>query len=306
MHQHHHSHGHHHHHPGQGATAGKAFVWGIVLNGIYVIAQIAAGLYTNSVALITDAVHNLGDVATLILSYIALRLTRVKPTDQYTYGYKKTTILAALINSVVLLIAIGTLGYESITRLKHPEPMQGGTVAWVAGLGIVINAVSAFLFFRDKEHELNAKSAYLHLLSDALVSLGVVITGIVVSYTGWYILDPAVSIVILLVILYGTWSLLTDSLRLSLDGVPPEVDLERTEQVIKDVAGVASLHHTHIWAMSTTENALTTHVILDEALSFEEKMEVVQEIKHNLLHENIQHATIEIESAAMPCGEGDC
>jgi cobalt-zinc-cadmium efflux system protein len=306
MHQHHHSHGHHHHHPGQGATAGKAFVWGIVLNGIYVIAQIAAGLYTNSVALITDAVHNLGDVATLILSYIALRLTRVKPTDQYTYGYKKTTILAALINSVVLLIAIGTLGYESITRLQHPEPMQGGTVAWVAGLGIVINAVSAFLFFRDKEHELNAKSAYLHLLSDALVSLGVVITGIVVSYTGWYILDPAVSIVILLVILYGTWSLLTDSLRLSLDGVPPEVDLEKTEQVIKSVTGVSSLHHTHIWAMSTTENALTTHVILDEALSFEEKMEVVHEIKHALLHDNIQHATIEIESASQPCEDENC
>lgn len=300
----HHSHDHHHH--GPVTIAGKAFVWGIVLNGIYVVAQLAAGVLTNSVALITDAVHNLGDVATLILSLTALKLARVKPTDNYTYGYKKSTILAALINAVILLIAIGTLGYESITRLWHPEPMQGGTVAWVAGIGIVINTVSAFLFFRDKEHELNAKSAYLHLLSDAAVSLGVVITGIIVSYTGWYLLDPIASIVILIVILYSTWSLLTDSLRLSLDGVPRDVDINEVEHIIKNVKGVRDLHHTHIWAMSTTENALTTHVILNEQLNFEEKMKVVHEIKHCLQHKGIQHATVEIESPDMPCAEENC
>ncbi|OJW78575.1 MAG: cation transporter [Bacteroidetes bacterium 46-16] len=299
----HHSHDHHH---GPVTVAGKAFVWGIVLNGIYVVAQLAAGILTNSVALITDAVHNLGDVATLILSLTALKLARVKPTDNYTYGYKKSTILAALINAVILLIAIGTLGYESITRLWHPEPMQGGTVAWVAGIGIVINTVSAFLFFRDKEHELNAKSAYLHLLSDAAVSLGVVITGIIVSYTGWYLLDPIASIVILIVILYSTWSLLTDSLRLSLDGVPRDVDINEVEHIIKNVKGVCDLHHTHIWAMSTTENALTTHVILNEQLNFEEKMKVVLEIKHCLQHKGIQHATVEIESPDMPCAEENC
>lgn len=300
----HHSHDHHHH--GPVSVGGKAFVWGIVLNGIYVIAQLAAGILTNSVALITDAVHNLGDVATLILSLTALKLAKVKPTDNYTYGYKKSTILAALINAVILLIAIGTLGYESITRLWHPEPMQGGTVAWVAGIGIVVNTVSAFLFFRDKEHELNAKSAYLHLLSDAAVSLGVVITGIIVSYTGWYLLDPIASIVILIVILYSTWSLLTDSLRLSLDGVPRDVDINEVEHIIKNVKGVCALHHTHIWAMSTTENALTTHVILNEQLNFEEKMKVVHEIKHCLQHKGIQHATVEIESPDMPCAEENC
>jgi len=298
--------GHDHHHHSVPATAGKAFIAGIILNGIYVVAQLAAGLFTNSVALITDAVHNLGDVAMLIISFAALKLARVKPSGNYTYGYKKTTILAALINAVILLIAIGTLGYESVTRLGHPEPIKGAIVAWVAGLGIVINTVSAFFFFRNKEHELNAKSAYLHLLSDAIVSLGVVITGIIISYTGWYWLDPVVSIVILLVILFSTWSLMVDSLRLSLDGVPRDVDIEDIEGIIKKVRGVNQLHHTHIWAMSTTENALTTHVILDEQLSFEEKMKTVHEIKHSLLHHNIQHATIEIESKEMPCEQKDC
>ncbi len=304
MHQHQ-GHDHHHHHAVP-STAGKAFVAGIVLNAIYVIAQLGAGLYTNSVALITDAVHNLGDVAMLIISFAALKLAKVKPSGNYTYGYKKTTILAAFINAVILLIAIGTLGYESVTRLGHPEPIKGATVAWVAALGIVINAVSAFFFFKDKERELNAKSAYLHLLSDALVSLGVVIAGIVVSYTGWYWLDPVVSIIILLVIVFSTWSLLSDSLRLSLDGVPKDVNIEDIEGVIKDVTGVAHLHHTHIWAMSTTENALTTHVILDEQLSFDEKMKVVHEIKHSLQHHNIQHSTIEIESLEMPCEDEGC
>ena len=158
----------------------------------------------------------------------------MKPSGNYTYGYKKTTILAALVNAVILLIAIGTIGYESIIRLRHPEPVKGVIVAWVAGLGIVINAVSAFFFFRDKEHELNAKSAYLHLLSDAVVSLGVVISGIIISYTGWYLLDPLVSVVILLVILFSTWSLLTDSLRLSLDGVPRDMDIEDIEGYNKE------------------------------------------------------------------------
>ena len=304
MHQHH-GHDHHHHHS-PAAMTGKAFMAGIVLNSIYVIAQLAAGLYTNSVALITDAVHNLGDVAMLIISFVALKLARIKPNESYTYGYKKSTILAVFINAVILLIAIGTLGYESVVRLGHPEPIKGNIVAWVAALGIIINAVSAFFFFKDKERELNAKSAYLHLLSDALVSLGVVVAGIIVSYTGWYWLDPVVSIIILLVILYSTWSLLSDSLRLSLDGVPRDVDIVHIESIIRSVMGVNQLHHTHIWAMSTTENALTTHVILDEQLSFEAKMKVVHEIKHVLLHEHIQHATIEIESLAMPCDGKDC
>ena len=188
----------------------------------------------------------------------------------------------------------------------HPHPVEGGLVAIVAGIGIVINLASAFLFFRNKEHDLNTKGAYLHLLTDALVSLGVVVAGIIIRYTNWYWLDGATSIAILIIILIGTWSLLTASLRLSLDAVPDNVERAVIEKVIIGTPGVESIHHMHIWAMSTTQNALTTHIVLNESLSFDEKMKVVLDIKHRLLHNNIHHATIELESAALPCPDDDC
>jgi len=306
MHSHHdHSHGHRHHHSVPTA-ASKAFVIGIVLNSLYVIAEAIAGFATNSMALLSDAGHNLSDVATLALSLIAFRLAKIKPTQSFTYGYRKTTILTALTNAVILLLAIGMLAYESIVRLSHPEPVQGGIVAWVAGVGIVVNGVSALFFFRDKEHDLNTKGAYLHLLTDALVSLAVVITGIVIKYTNWYWLDGTVSLAVLIIILIGTWSLLTDSLRLSLDAVPRNIDIDELTQVIKKVRGVEDLHHMHVWAMSTTENALTTHVVLNDTLDFDQKMKVIHNIKHELEHHNIQHATIELESAEAPCHDVDC
>jgi len=306
-HSHDHSHaGHHHHQVSASDAANGAFIAGIVLNSAYVVVQAVAGFMTHSMALLSDAGHNLSDVASLVLSLLAFRLAKVKPTDSFTYGYKKTTILAALTNAVVLLVTIGMLGYESVNRLLHPRPVEGGIVAIVAGIGIVINLGSALLFFRNKDHDLNTKGAYLHLLTDAMVSLGVVVAGIVISYTNWYWLDGAVSIAVLLVILVGTWSLLTDSLRLSLDAVPPNVDLPKIEAVITKIAGVESLHHVHIWAMSTTENALTTHLVLNDKLSFDQKMKLVGKIKHELLHNNIQHATIELESADMPCEDADC
>jgi cobalt-zinc-cadmium efflux system protein len=306
-HEHGHSHaGHHHHHVSAADAANSAFIAGIVLNSAYVIVQAVAGFMTNSMALLSDAGHNLSDVASLILSLLAFRLAKVKPTDSFTYGYKKTTILAALTNAVVLLVTIGMLGYESVNRLLHPVKVEGGIVAIVAGIGIAINLGSALLFFRNKDHDLNTKGAYLHLLTDALVSMGVVVAGIVIKYTNWYWLDGAVSITVLLVILVGTWSLLTDSLRLSLDAVPANVDLSKIEAVITKIAGVESLHHVHIWAMSTTENALTTHLVLNDKLTFDQKMKLVGKIKHELLHNNIQHATIELESADMPCEDADC
>ena len=308
-HIHGHSHGdhpHHHHEVTAADVANKAFIFGIILNGIYVVIQVIAGFYTHSMALLSDAGHNLGDVASLALSLLAFRLARAKPSMAYTYGYKKTTILAALTNAVVLLITIGMLGYESVHRLFHPKPVEGGMVAIVAGIGIIINLGSALLFFRNKEHDLNTKGAYLHLLTDAMVSLGVVIAGIIIRYTNWYWLDGATSIVVLLVILIGTWSLLTASLRLSLDAVPHSIDVELISKVINKFDGVESMHHTHIWAMSTTQNALTTHLVLSESLSFNDKMKLVHEIKHELLHNNIHHATIELESAELPCAEPDC
>ncbi len=305
-HDHSHGHGHSHQHADPANIAQGAFIAGIALNGAYVIVQVITGFMTNSVALLSDAGHNLGDVAALALSLFAFRLAKVKPTHSFTYGYKKTTILAALTNAVVLLLTIGMLAYESITRLWHPEPVKGATVAWVAGLGIIINSVSALLFFRTKDHDVNTKGAYLHLMTDALVSLGVVISGVIVYFTNWYILDPIVSIGVLIVIVAGTWSLLKDSLRLSLDAVPADIDAEKILELIKKVKGVENAHHIHIWAMSTTETALTAHVVIDKDIDFEAKMKVVHNIKHELLHQNIQHATIEVESEEVPCEDEEC
>jgi cobalt-zinc-cadmium efflux system protein len=305
---HHHSHDDHHHHHAVPAGAGmnRAFVAGIVLNLLFVIVQVVAGLATGSVALLSDAGHNLSDVASLALSLVAFRLAKARPTQSFTYGYKKTTILAALTNAAVLLVAIGVLGYEAIHRLWHPQVVAGGTVALVAGIGILVNFSTAMFFFRSKDHDLNTRGAYLHLLTDALVSLGVVVAGLVIARTGWYWLDGAVSLAILLVILMGTWSLLTGSLRLALDAVPADLTTQKIEQLVLGIAGVTQVHHTHIWAMSTTENALTTHVVLDDRLAFDEKMKLIHHIKHELLHNNIHHATIELESAALPCADEDC
>ncbi len=306
-HSHDHGHGgHHHHHVSPGDVAKGAFIAGIALNGIYVIVQVIAGFYSNSMALLADAGHNLSDVASLALSLIAFRLAKMRPTQSFTYGYKKSTILAALTNAVVLLVTIGMLGYESFHRLFHPHPVEGGMVALIAGLGIVINLGSAMLFFRSKDHDLNTRGAFLHLLTDAMVSLGVVVSGVIIKYTNWYWLDGAVSIAVLITILIGTWSLLMGSLRMSLDAVPADVEPAEIEKVILKVVGVESVHHMHIWAMSTTQNAMTTHMVLSETLSFDEKMKLVHHIKHELMHNNIHHATIELESAAMPCGEEGC
>lgn len=311
MHDHGHDHshaGHHHHHHEVSAAdaASTAFIAGIVLNGAYVVVEAVMGFSTHSMSLLADAGHNLGDVAGLTLSLLALRLARVKPAGPYTYGYKKSTILAALANAVILLVSVGLLGYESVVQLMRPHEIEGGTMAIVAGVGIVINFGSALLFFKNKDHEMNTRGAYLHLMSDAAVSLGVVVAGIIMKYTHWYWLDGAVSVGILVVILISTWSLLTGSLRLSMDAVPDSIKKEEIERVVRNIKGVDNIHHMHIWAMSTTENALTTHVVLNEALSFDEKLKLVAHIKHELLHRNIHHATIELESGTVPCNDKIC
>jgi cobalt-zinc-cadmium efflux system protein len=284
----------------------NAFIVGIVLNTVYVAVQATAGFMMDSMALLSDAGHNLSDVATLGISFLALRLSHRKPTTSFTYGYKKTTILAALVNAVALFIAIGLLAYGSVQRLLHPHPVEGGIVALVAGVGILVNFGSALFFFKDKDHDLNTKGAYLHLMTDALVSLGVVIAGIAIKYTGWYWLDGAISLLILIVIFFSTWSLLTASLRLSLDAVPKGIDAKKIVAVILNIKGVESVHHVHIWAMSTTENALTAHLVLNDELAFNEKMKLVQEVKHELLHHQIQHATIELENRPAGGGTEEC
>ncbi len=296
-----HNHSHHSHGHTYPIRPNRAFIIGIVMNLGYVIMEVIYGLINHSLALLTDAGHNLGDVAGLGLSLLAFRLAKVKATDVYTYGYKKTTILAALFNSMILMIGVGILGYESIIRIQHPEPVQGGIIAWVAAFGIVINGTSALLFFRDKDHELNTKGAYLHMLTDAAVSLSVVISGIIIIYTHWYILDAIVGILVILVILRGTWSLLIDSFRLSLDAVPANVDINKVMIEAQKVAGVKGFHHIHIWAMSTSENALTAHLVVENNLNNQQLTSIKNELKHQLQHLNIQHITLETEFQDEDC-----
>jgi cobalt-zinc-cadmium efflux system protein len=277
----------------------KAFIAGICLNLAFVLAELIAGVIYNSMALLTDAGHNASDVASLALSLAAFWMARKKSTAVYTYGYKKTTVLAALANAVILLIAIGVLGYESIKRLLHPAAIQAVMIAWIAGVGIIVNSVSAFLFYKGKEKDLNAKSAYLHLLTDALVSLGVVIAGIVMTYTKWYWLDPVIGLVIMIVILISTWGLLRDSFKMTIDAVPSGIELEQIKKVILKVKGVQKVGHVHVWPLSTTENALTAHVVLNDQLDFEERLQVIKNIKHELQHHNIHHSTIELEKSLI-------
>jgi cobalt-zinc-cadmium efflux system protein len=277
----------------------KAFIAGICLNLAFVLAEVIAGVIYNSMALLTDAGHNASDVASLALSLAAFWMARKKSNAKFTYGYKKTTVLAALANAVILLIAIGVLGYESIKRLLRPEAVQGVMIAWIAGVGIIVNSVSAFLFYKGKDKDLNAKSAYLHLLTDALVSLGVVIGGIVMTYTKWYWLDPVIGLVIMIVILISTWGLLRDSFKMTIDAVPSGIELEQIKRVILNVNHVQKVGHVHVWPLSTTENALTAHVVLNDQLNFEERLQVVKNIKHELQHQNIHHSTIELEKSLV-------
>ena len=304
---HQHDHAHHHHGIAPMTSVNRAFIIGAVLNTAYVVVEFSLGLYYNSLALIADAGHNLSDVAGLLLSLLAFRLARVRQTPTFTYGYRKSTVLASLINAVILLITIGAILLESVQRFRHPEPVAGGPVAWVAGLGIVVNTISAMLFFRDKNHDLNVKGAYLHLVADALVSLGVVVAGIIISYSGWFWLDPIIGIAVAAVILGSTWQLLSESVRLSLDGVPAAIDLPAMLTDLRAAPGVRDVHHVHVWAMSTTENALTAHLVLAPNLTDTDVGTIKADVRHRLEHHAIRHATLETEVAAeADCGAENC
>jgi cobalt-zinc-cadmium efflux system protein len=303
-----HNHNHSHSHAPVLITGSNdaAFTIGITLNILFVIVEVVYGILNNSMSLLTDAGHNFSDVASLVLSLIAFRLAKKKSTAKFTYGFKKTTVLAALFNAVLLLIAVGILGFESIHRLLNPAAVKGNIIAWVAGVGIFVNIITALLFFKNRKNDLNIKSAYLHMMSDALVSVGVLAGGIIISYTGWFWVDPVIGLIIMLVILIGTWSLLTESFRLSVDAVPPDIDLQKIKKIITSQKDIIEAHHIHVWALSTTENALTAHVTMNPSLNFEEKMKLVQDLKHELIHHQIHHSTIEIETGESGCQNKDC
>lgn len=289
---------HHHEHSHTPTNLNRAFYIGIGLNSLFILIEVIAGLYINSLSLLSDAGHNLADVASLALSLLAYKLIKVKPNEKFTYGYRKTTILVALLNSVLLLISIGVIGYEAFHRFLNPEPLPGLTIAIIAGIGIIINGGTALLFLRDKNKDINIKSAYLHMLSDAMVSLALVIGGIVIYYTGWYWVDPTLGIIVAIIILISTWELLRSSLRLSLDAVPENVDLDKIRTNILEVDGVKDIHHIHAWGLGTTINALTAHIVVNDNASITELEKIKEIIKHKLVHLNIHHATIEFEKFA--------
>lgn len=293
-----HEHSHQHSHTINAESLNKAFIIGIVLNLAFVVIEFAAGFWFDSLALLSDAGHNLSDVVSLVLALLAFRLAKVKANERYTYGYKKSTILVSLLNAVILLVAVGAIVIESIHKLSNPAVVPGGAIAWVAGVGVLINAFTAFLFMKDKEKDLNVKGAYLHMAADALVSVGVLVAGIVISRTGWYIIDPIIGLIVAVVILISTWNLLHDSLRLTLDGVPTSIDSQKVVEAIRALPGVDGVHHIHIWAISTTENALTAHIVLKQPESMQE---VKHLIRHRLEDFGIDHATLEFEVPGEHC-----
>lgn len=302
-----HNHSHHDHsHIAVLTTVNSAFVIGISLNLLFVIIEAVVGFSIDSLSLLSDAGHNLADVGSLGLSLLAFKLLKIKSNNKYTYGYRKTTILAALINAVILLLSIAIIGYEAIQRFANPPALPGATIAIVAGIGIVVNFLTAILFLKNKEKDLNVKSAYLHMMADALVSMGIMIGGIVISYTHLYWIDPVISIVIVLVILFSTWTLLKESLALTLDAVPKDINLDEIKNKALKIDGIKGLHHIHVWAMSTTENAMTAHLVIDNRQDKEQISSIKNNLKHTLQHLNIQHVTLETEFSNEDCKKPEC
>jgi len=293
-----HSHGHSHSHVP--ADFGRAFLIGITLNLAFVAFEAIMGFSSSSLALLSDAGHNLGDVLGLVLAWGAAVLAKRPAKGRYTYGLKRTTILAALANATLLLVAVGALGLEAIERLRTPVHVAAGVVAWVSGVGILVNGVTALLFMSGRKSDLNVRGAFLHMAADAGVSLGVMISGIVILFTHWTWIDPIVGLAVLVAILIGTWSLFTESLGLALDAAPEGIDPEKVREMIGGLSGVADVHHVHIWALSTTETALTAHVVqddpsLDDALLAEIREELEE-------HFSITHVTIQLERV---CGAAE-
>ncbi len=293
----------HPHHTVPATDLTRSFVIGIVINALYVAIELAAGLYYQSLSLISDAGHNLSDVAALGLALLACRLAKVRPDDTFTYGYRKATIVVSLVNAVILLVAIVGIVGESIERFRNPVPVPGGPIIVVAGIGIVINAVSAYLFFKDKESDLNVKGAYLHLMADAGVSLGVVVSGVLIFFFHIHWIDTVTSLIVVMVIFYSTWSLFKESLTLTLDGVPHGIDLQKVVATIQKEPGVLGVHHPHVWAMSTTQNALTAHIVVPSTATMGTLITIKKNIKNELEHLNIQHVTIEFETEDEQCAD---
>ena len=301
-HKHHHGHGHHHHvHAPQSMNG--IFIFAIVLNMAFVIVEAGVGLMENSLSLLSDAGHNLSDVFSLLLVLVAFRLAKVRATGHFTYGLKKSTVLISLLNAIILLIAVGAIYIESIHKFMEPTDVNGVAVGWTAFVGIIINGATVLLLMRGQKGDINVRGAFLHMLADTLVSVGVVISGVVIAMTGWNIIDPIVSIAIATIILWQTWGLLRESVVLSVDGTPEGISTDEIRQLIAAEEHVSDVHHLHIWAISTTANALTAHVVVDHLDHMEQ---VKHALKHRLADHAISHSTLEFETTASECHDSCC
>lgn len=289
----------HHHRRDLDESHDGAFAVGIALNLVFAGVEAAYGAVSRSVALVADAIHNLSDVLGLVLAWVALLLARRRPTRRRTYGLRKTTILAALGNALFLLVAIGGVMWEAVGRMRRPAPVAGRVVMIVAAVGVVVNGVSALLFSKGRKGDVNLRGAFLHLAADASVSLGVVLTAVAIMKTGWMWLDPLVSLVVSLVILVGTWKLLRESLQLAVDGVPATVQVEAIQSYLAGLPGVHEIHDLHVWAVSTTETALTAHLVMEPGVR---EQTVISEVNATL-HADfaIDHTTIQIEAPDLRC-----
>jgi cobalt-zinc-cadmium efflux system protein len=288
----------HHHAP---ASFGKAFAIGVALNLSFVVCEWIFGVAAHSLALLADAAHNLGDVLALLLSWGALHLSRRQPSARFTYGLRGTSILAALVNAIALLLITGGLAWEAIHRLADPQPVRGALVVAVALAGVLVNGITAWLFMSGSRNDLNVRGAYLHMAADAAVSLAVAVAGGLVIFTGWYWLDPVLTLVVALVIVWTTWDLLLQSLRLALQAVPAGIDSTEVRAFLAGLPGVSQVHDLHIWAMSTTENALTAHLVIPPGHPGDAFLQsACHEIEHRF---GIHHATLQIEVAdtALSC-----
>lgn len=288
------SHDHHaHSHAHAAVDYGRAFAIGIGLNLLYVAIEAGYGIAAGSLALLADAGHNLGDVLGLALSWAAAVLGRRGPSGRFTYGFRSSSILAALANALILLVVTGGIAWEALWRLSHPVAVTGGIVAWVAGIGIVVNGATALLFASGRGSDLNLRSAFLHMAADAFVTAGVVAAGVAIALTGFLWLDPAASLVVCAVVVYGTWDLVKQALSLALDAVPPSVDAAAVRAHLLAVPGVTALHDLHIWGMSTTETALTCHLVMPNGHPGDDALSVIaRDLEHRF---RIHHTTLQIE-----------
>ena len=296
-----HNHSPHYGLTGEQTKVNNAYLIGISLNFVFVVIEVTVGLSVNSLSLLSDAGHNLADVVALALSLLAFRLMKVRSNVKYTYGYRKTSILVALLNTMFLLVSIGAIAYEAVHRIFNPSPTSGETIAIVAAIGIVINSATALMFLNNKDKDINIKSAYLHLMNDALISAGIVAGGIIIYYTNWFWVDSLFSIAVVIVILFSAWRLLRSSLRLSLDGVPGYINMADIVATAVKIKGVKGIHHIHIWAISTTENALTAHLVLLPETNSEDEEKIKYDLKRQLELKNIHHVTLETEKGDVDC-----